>query len=374
MATVLQPWQILVAAMAGWITRQQDAVVDYLREENRVLKQQIGRRRLRLTDDQRRRLAVRGKAIGRRALAEVASLVTPDTILRWHRQLVAEKWTYKRRSAGRPRVMQVIADLTARMARENPRWGYTRIRGALHNVGHCVARTTIANILKAHGIEPAPERGKRLTWSRFLAAHRDVLAAADFFTVEIWRPRGLVTVYVFFAIELATRRIDIAGITPGPNESWMMQFGRNLTDPVNGFLSGKRFLILDRDPNYSKAFRELLGETGIEVVRLPARSPNLNAYAERFVRSIKDECLNQMIFFSERSLRKATREFVAHYHVERIHQGLDNRLIEPGCSNESPIGAVGCVERLGGMLRFYRRTAAEPSIASRWSAPLHRSA
>ena len=120
MAAVLQPWQILVTAMAGWITRQQDAVIEYLREENRVLKQQLGRRRLRLTDAQRRRLAMRGKAIGRRALAEVASLVTPDTILRWHRQLIAQKWTHKRRSPGRPRIMQVIAELTVRMARENP--------------------------------------------------------------------------------------------------------------------------------------------------------------------------------------------------------------------------------------------------------------
>ncbi len=131
MATVLQPWHILVASLAGWVGRQQDAVIEYLREENRVLKQQLGPRRLRLTDAQRRRLAVRGKAIGRRALAEVASLVTPDTILRWHRQLIAQKWTHKRRSPGRPRIMQVIAELTVRMARENPRWGYTRIQGAL---------------------------------------------------------------------------------------------------------------------------------------------------------------------------------------------------------------------------------------------------
>ena len=178
MATVIQPWQILVAAMAGWITRQQDAVIDYLREENRVLKQQLGRRKLRLTDDQRRRLAVRGKAIGRRALSEVASIVTPDTILRWHRQMIAEKWTHKRRSPGRPRVMEIIADLVVRMARENPRWGYTRIQGALYNVGHRVGRTTIANIIKRNGIDPAPERGRRTTWSQFLRARWDVIAAA----------------------------------------------------------------------------------------------------------------------------------------------------------------------------------------------------
>ena len=171
MAVVLQPWQILVAALAGWITRQQDAVIEYLHEENRVLRQQLGRKRLRLTDDQRRRLAVRGKAIGRRALTEFASLVTPDTILRWHRQLIAQKWTHKRHSPGRRRVMQVIADLVVRMAHENPRWGYTRIQGALHIVGHRVARTTVANIINRNGIDPAPERGRRTTWSRFLKAH-----------------------------------------------------------------------------------------------------------------------------------------------------------------------------------------------------------
>ena len=202
MGVVLHPWQILVAALAGWISHQQDAVIEYLREENRVLKQQLGRRRLRLTDDQRRRLAIRGKAIGRRALAEVASLVTPDTILRWHRQLIAEKWTHKRRSPGRPRIMEVIADLVVRMARENPRWGYTRIQGALNNVGHRVGRTTVANILKGNGIDPAPERGTRTTWSQFLKTHWDVLAAADFFTVEVWGPGGLVTFYVFSSSNL----------------------------------------------------------------------------------------------------------------------------------------------------------------------------
>jgi hypothetical protein len=214
MAMVIQPWQVLVSAFAGWISRHQGAVIEYLQEENRVLKQQLGRRRLRLTDDQRRRLAVRGKAIGRRALTEVASLVTPDTILRWHRQLIAEKWTHKRRRQGRPGIMRAIAELTVLMARENPRWGYTRIQGALHNVGHRVGRTTIANVLKENGIDPAPERGKRTTWSQFLEAHWNVLAAADFFTVEVWAPRGLITFYVFFVIELATRRIEIVGITP----------------------------------------------------------------------------------------------------------------------------------------------------------------
>ena len=358
MRTFLQPWQILVAAMAGWITRQHEAAVEYLREENRILNQQLGRRRLRLTDAQRRRLAVRGKALGRRGLMDVASIVTPDTILRWHRRLVAEKWTHPRRSPGRPRVVDEITELVVRMARENRSWGYTRIQGALRNVGHKVGRTTVVNILKEHGIEPAPERGKKMTWAEFLRAHWSVLAAADFFTVEVWGLRGLVTIYVFFVIELATRRIEIAGVTTGPSEGWIMQVGRNLTDPFDGFLADKRYLILDQDSKFSKAFRDLLEDSGVEIVRLPARSPNLNAYAERFVRSIKEECLSRMIFFGEQSLRRATREFAAHYHEERNHQGIENRLITP----RRPIGdeqnTIHCSKRLGGMLRFYHRTAA----------------
>ena len=358
MAQVLQPWQLLVAVLAGWINEHQQAAIEYLREENRVLKEQMGGKRLRLTDDQRRRLAAKGKKLGRRALGEIASIVTPDTILRWHRQLIAQKWTHNRRSPGRPRTMREIADLAVCMARENSLWGYSRIQGALENLGHRVGRTTIASILKQHGIEPAPERGKRITWSQFLKAHWSVLAAADFFTVEVWGPRGLVTFYVFFVIELATRRVEIAGITPNPNEAWMMQIGRNLTDPVDGFLSNQKFLIVDRDSKYSLAFRTLLNNSGVEIVRLPARSPNLNAYAERFVRSIKSECLSRMIFFGERSLRKATREYAAHYHKERNHQGLDNRLIDPADDKASCAGAVSCFARLGGMLRFYHRVAA----------------
>ena len=358
MRTRLQPWQILIAAMAGWITRQQEAAVEYLREENRILKEQLGRRRLRLTDAQRRRLAVRGKELGRRGLMDVASIVTPDTILRWHRRLVAEKWTHSRKSPGRPRVMDEITELVVRMAREKRSWGYTRIQGALRNVGHKVGRTTVANILKEHGIEPAPERGKKMTWAEFLRVHWSVLAAADFFTIEVWAPRGLVTIYVFFVIELATRRIEIAGTTTGPSEVWMTQVGRNLTDPVDGFFADKRYLILDQDSKFSKAFRTLLEDSGVEIVRLPARSPNLNAYAERFVRSIKEECLGRVIFFGERSLRKATREFATHYHEERNHQGIGNRLITP----RRPVGTSGqpirCSERLGGLLRFYHRAAA----------------
>jgi len=276
MAAVLHPWQVLVAAVAGWISREQDAVIEYLREENRVLKQQLGGRRLRLTDAQRRRLAAKGKALGYRVLSEVVTIVTPDTIFRWHRRLIAKKWDYsaKRRDAGRPPVMKEIADLTVRIAREAPSWGYSRIQGALANLGHTVARTTVAKILKQHGIEPGPERGKHMPWSTFLKSHWECLAATDFFTIEVWGLRGLVTFYLLIVMELSTRQVHLAGITPNPNTAWMMQMGRNLTAP-DGVLAGKRFIIMDRDSKFCDAFRTMLSECGTEPLRLPPRSPNL---------------------------------------------------------------------------------------------------
>ena len=187
------PLAFFFLLVSGWVNRQQQAVIDYLLEENRVLRAAHGARRLCLTDDQRRRLAVKGKVLGRRRLADIAGIVSPDTILRWYRKLVAKKYDgSKARRPGRPRMKPDIAALVVRMATENPTWGYTRIRGGLKRLGHEVARNTIKAILKDHGIEPAPERGRKTSWKTFLAAHWDGLAAADFFTVEVLTMGGLV--------------------------------------------------------------------------------------------------------------------------------------------------------------------------------------
>ena len=354
------PWQLLVVTVAGWINRHQQTVIDYLVEENRILKGQLNGKRLRLTDDERRRLAVKGKALGRNILEAVSTIVTPDTIMRWYRQLIARKWDFsaRRNQPGRPRVDTVISDLVLRMARENPRWGYTRIRGALGHLGHEVSRGTIANILKENGIEPAYERSKRTPWCTFLKAHWETLAAADFFTVEVARPWGLVTYYVLFFMELRTRRVHIAGITPTPDGRFKLQVARNLTDAFEGFLLGKRYLILDRDGKYTEEFRDFLTDAGTNIVRLPARSPNLNAFCERYVLSIKTECFERMVFFTEASFRRAVSSYLAHYHGERCHQGLGNRLIEPDASSRDNSGEIRCRERLGGLLRHYYRQAA----------------
>ena len=344
---------------AGWVHRHQLVVIEFLQAENRLLKDRLRGRRIRFTDAERALLARKAKAVGRRALLELDTIVSPDTLLRWHRRLVAQKWNFvERRGAGRPGIMRHISELIVRMAQDNPQWGYTRIQGALANLSHKVGRGTIASVLKRNGIEPAPDRSKRTKWSTFLKAHWKVLSAGDFFTVEVWTGRGLVTHYVLFVISLADRVVKVAGITTRPDEAWMLQMARNLTDPEGGALHAKQYLIIDRDAKYSQQFRSMIRDNGTRVIRLPPMSPNLNAYAERFVRSIKDECLDRMIFVGQASLRRAVDQYMDHYLAERNHQGLNNRLIRKSLSVAANDGVVHRRPRLGGTLNFYHRVAA----------------
>jgi putative transposase len=349
----------LLMIASGWVHRHQLLVIEFLQAENRLLKERLRGKRIRFTDSERALLARKAKAVGRKALFELDTIVSPDTLLRWHRRLVAQKWNFaERRGAGRPGIMRHISELIVRMAQENPRWGYTRIQGALANLSHKVGRGTIANVLKRNGIEPAPERSRRTPWSTFLKAHWKVLAASDFLTIEAWTGRGLVTHYLVFVISLADRVVKIAGITTRPDESWMLQIARNVTDSQAGALHAKRYLIIDRDTKYSEQFRRLIRDNGTKVIRLPPRSPNLNAYAERFVRSIKDECLHRMFFIGQASLRRAVAEYMDHYHAERNHQGLENRLIHAPSAVTANVDAIYRRARLGGTLNFYYRKAA----------------
>lgn len=239
------------------------------------------------------------------------------------------------------------------MATENSTWGYSRIQGELKDVGHMVARTTVSNVLKDNGIKPAPDRP--YSWKSFLKAHWGQVAATDFLSVEVWTSKGLVTYYVLFVLDLKTRAVEVAGITAKPNEAFMAQAARNWADCVDGFLFNHRFLICDRDTKFTQKFKATLKSTGIEVVLTPVMAPNCNAYAERFVLSIKSECLNRMIFFGEAPLRRAVAEFVEHYHLERAHQGLGNKRIKARA--EVGNGRIECTERLGGLLKRYRRAA-----------------
>jgi putative transposase len=202
--------------------------------------------------------------------------------------------------------------------RRIPPWGSTRIQGAPKNVGHRVGRSTTARLLKAHGLPPVPERST--SWKTFLRAHWDAIAGTDFFTTEVWTWRGLVTHYTVFVIDLASRRVQIVGSMPHPGELFMCQVGRSLTAAEVGLLRNHRVLICDRDRKMEGGGGRLLNEAGLRVVQTPLRAPNANAYAERFVRSIKEECLDRIIPIGERHFRRAVSDFVAHYHRERNHQ------------------------------------------------------
>jgi putative transposase len=352
---------ILITMIAGWIQRHQQRVIAYLHEENRILKAQLSGRRLRLTDTERRRLAALAHPLGRKRLKEVATLTTPDTLLRWYQRLIAQKFdgSKHRRPCGRPRVAEEIELLVVRMAKENPTWGYRRIQGALANLGHPIDKLTVRNILRRHHLEPAPQRRQAgMGWAQFLKLHWEVLAATDFFTVEVATWHGLVTYYVLVVRELATRRVQIAGITPHPTAAFMQQCARQLTDPFDGFLLGKRYLIHDRDTKYTQAFDALMKASRVEPVRLPPRSPNLNAHCERFVRSIKEEALVQMVMLGERALYYALQQYLAHYHHERHHQGLDNQRLVRGEAVGCQTGHVVRRERLGELLSYSHREAA----------------
>jgi len=288
-------WARLLAYVTGLVSQELLLQNEYLAAENRILRAHLPIR-LRLTDPERSTLAEIGKRLGRKALKGVARVAQPDTILAWYRRLIAQKFDgSKHRSyPGRPRVGREVTDLIVRMARENSGWGYDRIVGALANLGHVVSDQTVGNVLRRYGIALAPKRSQSTTWKQFIAAHMDVLAGTDFFTVEVLTWRGLVTYYVLFFLHLETRRVTLAGITRHPTEEWMRQIARNAIDESSGHLRQVRYVLHDRDTKFCAAFQATLATAGVQCVALPPRSPNLNAFAERWVRSVKEECLSKL--------------------------------------------------------------------------------
>ena len=352
-------WKILLAYITGTVDQELLLRNEYLVTENRILRDQI-KRRVQLSDGERTALAMIGQKLGKQALQEVAKIVKPDTILAWHRKLVAQKFdgSQKRKAPGRPMIDQEIEALVVRMAQENRSWGYDRIVGALENLGYTVSDQTVGNTLKRHGLPPASERQTTTTWQEFIRMHMDVLVAADLFTAEVWTLGGFVTYYVLFFIHLGSRKIHLVGVTPHPNAAWMVQIARNVTMEEWGCLSRGQYLIHDRDTKFCTPFQNLIDDAGVKRVVLPPRSPNLNAYAERWVRSVKDEALSRLILFGERSLRHVLHEYMAHFHHKRNHQGKDNVLLFPtGSQDLKRQGPLQCREWLGGLLKYYERAA-----------------
>jgi len=354
----MEPFEAL-ALVSGKIDEELLLRNEYLAAENEILKSKI-EKPLRFTNYERIRLAKIGKQIGLKALKEISCIVRPETILEWFRRLVAKKFdgSMFRKRAGRPRIDRELESLILKFAEENLSWGYDRLAGALSNLGYEVSDQTVGNTLKKNGIPPVPSRTQETTWSTFIKNHQDIIAACDFFTTEVITPAGLITYYVLFFIHIGSRKVHIAGITPHPNEEWMKQMARNVTMDEWGFLSNCKYLIHDRDTKFCRSFQAIIASMGIKPIRLPPQSPKMNSFAERFVRSVKDECMNRMIFFGEASLKITLAEYTDHYHMERNHQGMNNLLLFPDQKLMANKGKIKCRKRLSGMLKYYYRSAA----------------
>lgn len=354
------PWKKMLACVSGEVNEELQNIIDYLVEENDTLTSELRKhgKRILLTDEQRKSLAEKAMAMGRKHMNQYVSIFQPETLLKWFRRLVARKFdgSRKRKRHGRPPTPIEVQDLIISIAKDNPAWGYNKIMGALANLNHVVSDTTVARILENHGISPAPDRIKKTTWKQFIKSHKHVLLATDFFTTEIWNKFGIATYYVLFVIHIETRKIVISGVTEHPNAQWVEQCARNLTG-FDGNVQNMRYLIHDRDSKYTDSFDNIFLSVGIKPIILPAKSPNLNAYAERFVRSIKEECLDRMILFGEKSLRYVLKEYSEHYHHERNHQGKNNKILFPD-KRLNNMGNIVKNERLGGLLNYYHREAA----------------
>jgi putative transposase len=355
----------LIATVARLLHKDLVLQVEYLRVQYDIVRSKVPGR-IQFTDDERRSLVAAALAMGSKAMRAVVSIVKPETILRWQRKLEERKWDYSKRckrKPGRPRKPADVEALVCRLARENT-WGYRRICGELAKQGIQVSKSCIADILRRNGLPSSPER-KGLTWREFLARHADVLLCADLFTKEVWTFCGLRRAYVLFVMHVRSRTILLAEVTYSPHGAWMAQQARNLLWECEDLGIRPRFLIHDRDDCFCWDFDAVLRSAGVDPVKSPYRAPNANSYAERWVRSVRQECLNHLILFGIKSLRRAVLSFQRFHNVHRPHQGIGNRIpahVHAGeaipATMDGPVGKVECEEFLGGLLKSYHRTAA----------------
>ena len=322
-----------------------------LRNEVRVLRRQTKRTRYRAGD----RLVLAGLSRLLPGPEWWRFPVRPETLLRWHRELVRRKWAAfgRRRGPGRPALPPDVRALIVRLATENPGWGYRRIRGELLGLGHDVSATTIRSVLRRRGIPPAPRRGG-LAWPAFLRAQARGVLACDFFTVETVRLRVL---YVLFFIELRTRRVFLVGCTEQPTAAWVTQQARNLTWDLAEAGLRPSLLLRDRDAKFPPSFDAVFASEGLRVVRTPVRAPRANAVAERWVGTVRRECQDRLLILGRRHLQAVLREFVDHYNAARPHRALDLRPPLDRPPPAQPSGAIARRDRLGGLIHEYSRRA-----------------
>jgi putative transposase len=350
----------LVGMLLGSVRSEhaKDVEIAVLRHQLAVLRRQVKRPRFQPAD--RALLAALSAALPRGCWSRF--LVTPDTILRWHRRLVTRKWTQTQPRGGRPPLASDVVALILRLARENPRWGYRRIQGELKKLGMPVSATSIRTVLLRNGLRPAPRRAS-VTWRAFLRSQAAAIVATDFFTVETVR---LKTLYILFFIELHTRRVHLAGVTDHPNGPWMVQRARELSMSREGETtagtSAPRFLVRDRDGKFTRAFDDVFAADGIQIIKTPVQAPNANAVAERWVRTVRQECLDWMLILGRRQLERVLDEYVRHYNDERPHRSLalrPPRGINIGVTSGGVAAvSVGRRDRLGGLVHEYYQVAA----------------
>jgi transposase InsO family protein len=325
-----------------------DVELVLLRHQLSVLARQHQRPRLRPAD--RAFIAALARRLPHRRRHGL--LVTPATLLRWHREFVRRKWTYQQRKPDRPPTDSDVRELVLRLARENSSWGYQRIAGELLKLGFRISPSTIRRLLAAAGLEPAPRR-RAVSWPVFLRRQAASLLACDFFTIETVTLRRL---YVLFFIELGSRRVHLAGCTTNPSGAWVLQQARNLS--FTGLFDRIRFLIHDRDSKFTASFDEVFLSEGIRVIRTPVQAPQANAYAERFVRTVRTECLDWLLILGRRHLEHILRIYTQHYNRERPHRGLALHPPQPLAPALPQEGDVQRCDRLGGLLHEYYRAAA----------------
>lgn len=344
--------------LAAATDRELARLVQYLKVENRILRDKLPAR-ITVTVQERQRLLKYGKPLGK-AIRELITIVSPRTFARWLNAESATAKSIRASKPGRPRTPDDIRALVLRLARENA-WGYTRILGELKKLGvRKISRSTVIKILKDNGLDPGPRRGEG-TWDEFLKRHAATLWACDFFSKKVWTLSGLIDVFVLFFIQVGSRRVHLAGMTANPDRAWMMQQARNMAMIFDQESVKPKYLLRDHDSKFVKEFDAILASEGIEVKPVGVRAPNQNAVAERFVQTVKGECLDWFCVFGEAHLRYILGEFLAHYHRARPHQGLGNVPPDapPQPENGEPraLAGVRCEERLGGLLKHYVRAA-----------------